>query len=183
MLHRRFISTFAAALLAVGLLAGCGSDEGPSSNAADTSPSAKTDGPPTLPAEAKGADEDSAKVYAGFWVESLNYATTSGDTTELKKLGTNECESCVAFASTLDQIYGAGGRVQSKGWTLQNAVPIAGQPETEPALRMDVLVQPQKVTEKAGAKTKSYDGGIQTMTMFLVRRGDGWLVDRLDLAT
>ena len=122
-------------------------------------------------------------MYAGYWVESLNYATTSGDTTELKKLGTNKCEACVAFASTLDQIYGAGGRVQSKGWTLQNAVPIAGQPETEPALRMDVLVHPQKVTEKAGAKTKAYDGGPQAMTMFLVRRGDGWLIDRLDIAT
>ena len=67
-------------------LVGCTSNAEPStlptptlsaSPSASPSPSAT---PPTMPAEAEGTSPRAAKAFVRYWVDALNYATTTGDT-------------------------------------------------------------------------------------------------------
>lgn len=197
----RPLSAIAAAGLALALLVGCSGDtdtggdepsatasaEAPSEPApSKTSPSTGTDIPstaPTPPETATGTSNEALQAYVGYWIDTLNYATVSGDSESLRAVSTEKCQTCQDFAGTLDQIYGAGGQVETDGWSLRAAVPLADRPDNEPALRVEALVSPQTVTQTKGAEAETYGGGQQAMTIFLVSRGEGWLVDRLDIVT
>lgn len=174
----------ATGLTAVLLLAGCSSGDSadeaaaPSSHSSSSSPAL---GGPALPSQAEGASRDAAQAFVGYWVETLNYATESGDTARLKTLGTKECAACNGFAATLDEIYGKGGHVESGGWALKSAVPIAGQPAKEPAFELVLKVEPQTVFRTKSSQPKKYPGGDQPARMVLTRAGDHWLVERLDI--
>ncbi len=178
------------ALVATGLaclitLVGCGSDS-PSSSSPSSSPSASTSssatlaGPP-IPASAKGESRQAAEAFVGYWVETLNYATKSGDTEGLETLAAEDCASCADFAGTLDRIYGAGGHVETKGWKLESAVPVADQPEAEPSFQLALKLDAQKVYKSKDAKAQEYPGGSQPARIFLIREDDHWLVKRLDI--
>jgi hypothetical protein len=134
-----------------------------------------------MPSSAQGESREGAADFVGFWVETLNYATDSGDTEGLKSLAAKDCTSCADFARTLDQIYAAGGHVESKGWELESAVPVADQPETEPSFQLALKLAPQTVYEKKGAKPKEFRGGTQPARIFLIRESDHWLVKQLDI--
>jgi hypothetical protein len=134
-----------------------------------------------MPSSAQGADRAAAEEFVGHWVQTLNYATASGDTEGLKMLATRDCISCANFANTLDQIYGAGGHVESAGWALESAVPVADQPETEPSFQLALKLAPQTVYQSEGAKPEKFRGGTQPARIFLIRESDHWLVKRLDI--
>lgn len=196
----RPLSAIATAALALALLVGCSGDtetggeepvatasaEAPSEDPSETSPSAGPGIPstkPTPPKAANGTSNEALAAYVGYWIDTLNYATVFGDAEALRAVSTDKCQTCQEFAATLDQVYGAGGHVETDGWQLQAAVPLADRPENKPALRVEALVGPQTVTASKGAEADTYTGGLQVMTMFLVRRGEGWIVDRLDTVT
>ncbi len=192
----------ASVLLCFGLAAGCGSSS-PTSSSSNTSssvspsepasPSPSLDGSPessraaavgdapSLPAAAEGASTEAAQAFIQHWVDTLNYATDTGNTAALKKLAAEDCSACADFSRTLDQIYGAGGHVETDGWHLQSAVPLAGEPATEPGFQLALKLEPQKVFGTGDAQPQSYAGGDQAMRMFLLRRGDAWLVSRIDI--
>ena len=174
----RRISLLGAVLACALTLVGCGGSDSPSSSPTPTQSFAG----PTMPAQAQGGDRNGAKAFVSFWVETLNFATDSGDTEGLKALSTKECEACTGFAQTLDEIYGKGGRVDSGGWTVSAAVPIADQPENETAFQLRLELKPQKVYESKDAKPKKYPGGEQGARIILIREDDHWLVKRVDLA-
>ena len=170
------------------MLTGCDSNpspaplpsESPSPSSSSPSPTAP---PPTLPAAAKGTSEAAAKAFVRYWIDTLNYATATGETNALQNLGTADCESCKNFSDTIDEIYGAGGEVTSEGWDLRSATPVANQPRNMPILQLSMFLHPQTVRKTAGSAREQLDGGRQPMTMFLLRRDDEWVVNRLDLVT
>lgn len=136
---------------------------------------------PDLPSAARGETRDAAKAFVEYWVETLNYATDTGDTRLLKALATKNCDACTAFAATLDEIYAKGGHVESKGWELKSAVPMADQPTDSPAFQLDVKFEPQKVFSTKKSKPKDYPGGEQPARMVLTRQDGRWLVEKLDI--
>jgi len=193
---------FATVLLGVTVLVGC-DDANPSpapmpskspsaSDSASASASASASDPPSespspsatppsLPAEAKGTSEASAKAFAKHYFDTVNYATRTGDTADLRTLGNEDCVSCAAIESNVEKIYSAGGRIESDGWHLRSASSVPLQPRVKPILDLGVFQSPEKVVPKSGSSAVSYDGGKQPMTMHLVREGAQWRVNRLDL--
>jgi hypothetical protein len=134
-----------------------------------------------MPSSAQGESREAAAEFVGHWVQTLNYATESGDTEGIKSLAAKDCRSCADFANTLDQIYGAGGHVESAGWELESAVPVADQPATEPSFQLALKLAPQTVYQSKGAKPEKFNGGTQPARIFLIREDDHWLVKRLDI--
>ena len=183
------VGTRALGALAVGvmLLAGCQSNpEPPPLESASESPSpSATESPtpaaPTLPAEAKGTSEAAAKAFVRHFFDSLNYAMNSGNTSHLRSLADDGCRSCEAIASNIDKTYGAGGSITSRGWVLQSIHRVPLQPRDRPILDLGVLMTPERVLKRAGGDPKTFEGGKQPMTMYLVTLNGEWRVTRLDL--
>ena len=80
--------------------------------AASRSSSCKSSGGATHPQTVDGFpayvttnDEKGAQNFARYWIDTLNKATTSGDTKKLKKLQKASCTTCADFAKQLDDIY------------------------------------------------------------------------------
>lgn len=164
------LSRFLAALTAVLLLsstAACSSDD---------DASGKTD---EAPAYADNEGEAGAEQFIGFWTDTLNQATASGETAQLKSLATDECTACADFAGQLDQIYADGGHVESDGWAVNKVVAEAGATANEVGLLVTFDVSPQKVYLKKDAKPKEFQGGSQGFRFHLVREDGDWAV--LDL--
>lgn len=134
-----------------------------------------------IPEGAKADTEKGAEAFASFWVDTLNSATSSGNTTELRSLAGPNCRRCDDFAQSLDQIYGAGGHVSTKGWQVTSVIPVSGASKDNPGFQVTVQVSPQKVVRSTDAKSKTYPGGKQGFQMYLVREDDHWVVDRINI--
>jgi hypothetical protein len=176
------------AVLGAAVLTGCQSNPKPPplDDAAASSPpptASPTSAAPTLPAEAKGTSEAAAEAFVRHFFDSLKYAINSGDTEHLRDLAANSCQSCVAISENIEKTYGAGGSISSKGWLLQSASLTPRQPRDRPILDLGVLMTPERVVERAGADPKTFGGGKQPMTMYLVRKSGEWRVTRLDRVT
>jgi hypothetical protein len=166
------LSRVLPALTAVLLLAStaaCGSDD-----PADTQDTAAE-----RPAYADNAGEAGAEQFVGFWTDTLNKATTSGETKELRSLADDECTACTDFAGQLDKIYADGGHVESNGWSINKVVPEAGATDDEVGLMVTFDVSPQTVYVKKNAKPQEFPGGTQGMRFHLVRDGGDWAVQDL----
>ncbi len=132
-----------------------------------------------VPGYADNPGEAGAEQFLGFWTDTLNEATTSGETEDLKALATEECQACSDFAGQLDDIYAAGGRVESEGWTVNRVVPEAGATDDEVGMLVTFAVSPQKVFESEDAEAQEFEGGNQGFRFHLVREDGSWQVQDL----
>lgn len=163
------LSRVLPALTAVLLLsstAACGSDD-----PADTTGE--------RPAYADNAGRAGAEQFVGFWTDTLNEATASGDTQELKSLAAADCTACADFAGQLDKIYAAGGHVESDGWAVNKVVPEAGATDDEVGLMVTFDVSPQTVYLKKKSKPQEFPGGTQGFRFHLIREDGDWAVQDL----
>lgn len=154
------------AVLLLSLTAACGSDE---------PEAAESDGGGS-PAYADNAGEAGAEQFVGYWTDTLNAATTSGETGKLKSLAAQQCQACSDFAGQLDQIYTAGGHVESDGWAVDRIVPEAGASDDEVGLLVTYQVSPQTVFVSEDAKPQTFEGGKQGFRFHLVRADGEWQV-------
>jgi hypothetical protein len=140
-----------------------------------------TTGPAAVPSYAAKSGPEGAREFATYWVDLLNKATTSGKTAQFKAVAQKSCTTCLDFAKQLDEIYGAGGHVETEGWKVQAAVPEAGLPAGEQGVSVKVKVAPQTVVKKKGAKAEQHDGGNLRIRLVLTRADDSWAVKALDI--
>jgi hypothetical protein len=115
------------------------------------------------------------------YVALINYATRTGETTELEQLAGRRCESCATIVENIREIYSAGGSIESRGWRLTAVSLVPQQPSHQPILDLGVVESPETVTQSADGPVKRFKGGKQPMTMYLRRTADQWRVERLDL--
>ena len=142
---------------------------------------AKAASGPDIPAYAKTNDERGAQKFAQYWIETLNAATVSGDTKKLKTLQKKSCVVCTDFARKLDTIYRAGGHVESKGFQVKSLVNEAGVPAPGAGVSATLQATPQAVYRSKNATPQQYKGAELRLRLIMVRVGDHWLMDRIDL--
>jgi len=178
---------FLAGVACCAALAGCESNPEPAplpnqSPAASTPTETEspTPTPPTMPAEAKGTSEKSAKAFVRYYFKSINAAAATGSTSSLTALATPGCESCKTIAGNIEDIYAAGGSIETEGWEPETISAVPLQPKKRPVFDLDVRIHPELVVRKAGASAERSRGGRQAMTMHLRHGPSGWKVTRLD---
>jgi hypothetical protein len=185
--RRSLVAVVTAGLLGFGT-SGCTSSDDPPAPAPlpTESPSpteSLADEPPSIPAKVRGKSARAAKAFARYYFDSVNLATRTGDTTQLARLGSEDCESCGAIVGNIDTIYSGGGSIESDGWHLDVATLVPGQPASSPILDLGVTQAPESVIASAGAEPEKFPGGKQPMTMYLSRKGGTWTVTQLDLVS
>jgi hypothetical protein len=136
-------------------------------------------GGPSIPTAAKADTEDGVKQFASYWIDTLNEATTSGDTQQLKELALKSCTVCTDFADRLDKIYADGGHVETDGFQVKSATMDAGMTEKAAGVLLNLNATPQTVFEKKGAKPEEHQGGQLRLRMLVSREGDHWLVKEI----
>lgn len=160
---------FVVAALALGA-AGCGSDSPKPGPVAKSSAESTT--PPTVPADASGPSASAGSAFIRHYFDSLGYATATGDTAALRKLGAQTCESCDGVATQIEKIYSSGGRVTGRGYS-------ADQTQFEKAknrYRVDFKIYPQKTVATAGAKPVSQPAVSIGALFYLRHNAGGWQI-------
>jgi Family of unknown function (DUF6318) len=155
-------------------LASCGGGGGDDENAAKSK-----DG---VPPYARTNDEKGAQNFARFWIDTFNEATTSGETKELRSLNKPSCETCADFAETIDDIYAAGGHIETDGMRVKKILNEANIPAPGAGVSVVLTASPQKVYRTKTAKPQVFKQSDVRLRLILVRVDDHWEMDRIDPA-
>ncbi|HET7414974.1 MAG TPA: DUF6318 family protein [Arthrobacter sp.] len=196
---RRRRAWFASAVMAItiGLVSACSANPEPaplpqSSTPVETTtgtprpagdPTPSPDGPPTLPAAARGTSARAAEAFVRFWIESLNYAATTGETSGLRRSSTASCAACGAIARFIERTYQRSGHIEGDGWEPGTFKVVSGGTSGDLVVEVVVEVRPQVVIASPEAGPTRYPGGRRLKTFWLSRTHRAWLVDRLEQAT
>lgn len=89
----------------------------PSSSPSPTRTSSPT--PPTLPAEARGTSPAAAKAFVRYFVETINFGMSSGDTSPLREASAPGCVTCLAIADKIDQNHAGSAYLVGSGWKIK----------------------------------------------------------------
>ncbi len=180
-MRRRMVLVNAATSCALVIsLASCGSANPKPAPAPTVSVSSSAPPPgevaPTMPAEAKGTSEAAAKAFVRHFVETLNYAGDTGETSVLRRLYSQSCLFCEGIADGLDRVKRNGGTYRSAGWTIKNLSPY---PAGEGRLQILAIVRvaPQVVVVKQGASPRGFKGDANGRRRFTLKSDAGnWIV-------
>ncbi|GAA4690079.1 DUF6318 family protein [Nocardioides conyzicola] len=155
-------------LLSVLGLAGC-TDDDPEPKFAPPSSEAPTS--PSTSAAAALSPEDTVRA----WVDAQNLAMTSGDSTEVRSLGTSDCESCDGLIDPIDAVIDAGGRFETSGWTVDRAKQVSDNSD-ETTVKAAVTIAAGRTYNSSDAEPVVY-GVDRSILQFKLRQTDGrWLV-------
>ena len=154
---------------------------GAPSPASDPTPG--SDGPPTMPAAAQGRGARSAKAFVRYWIDSLNYAATTGETFNLRRSSTSSCTACGAIARFIERTYRHSGHIEGDGWKPDTFRVVSGGTSRDVVVEVVVEVRPQVVVASPKASPARYPGGRRLKTFWLSRTHRAWSVDRMEQAT
>lgn len=136
---------------------------------------------PDRPAYAEQGGRAGAERFAGYWADTLERASLTGNTKRLRSLSTPACATCTGFADQIDAIYGDGGSVRTGGYDLTSVVPERGSDGETFRLMLTLVVEPQTVVRSRNAEPEKFTGGERNYRMILKPRSSdqGWVVQRL----
>lgn len=100
------------------LLAGCSSS--PSEDEpAPTAPASPTDAPPTMPELALDDSPAGAEAFVRHYIDVLNHAALTGDTSALEELSSPECSGCDRYVDLFRTTYANGGYFKGGEWEIE----------------------------------------------------------------
>ncbi len=170
---RRLIAT----LLLLPALASC-SDDPDSSGSGDPTSSVTpeptpTETPPTEPAEAGDRTKAGAKAFVEYWVETLNYAASTGDTVGFSSLASDACRSCVEINDLIANTYDKGGYIRSDGWRVVKVVSVESSARRM-TVQADLEFAPETIVASDGAEPQERSGSTEGATFILSWAADRW---------
>jgi len=133
-----------------------------------------------MPTEARGTSKAAAKAFARYYIDVLNYATSTGDTSEANTVSAPDCESCIAMLAKIDAVYANGGYFEGDGWSVTSLKYQPLQPKREPVVSVGIVVAPQHMLAKRNADIVSFEGGRNRLTLRLSFADGMWSVRQLD---
>jgi len=160
----------ALSVIPVLLVAGC-TDDDPKPKFEPPSSEAPTSATPTSPSPS-AADPVSVVRH---WVDAQNLAMSSGDSSEVRALGTSDCGSCNGLIDPIDKVIDAGGRFETTGWSVDRAKMVADG-QSESTVKAAVTIAAGRTYNSAGAEPVEYDVD-RSILEFKLKQVDGqWLV-------
>lgn len=165
---RRLIAT----LLLLPVLAACSDDEPGSSDTGDPTTPATSDPtptetpPPTEPPEAGEKTEAGAKAFVKYWIETLNYSGKTGDTEELRRIGSSSCRSCASILDLIDGVYADGGKIIGEGWEPKRLRMSTSGVGDRIEVRAVVRINPQVIRHGDGSPADRFPGNAKAIARF-----------------
>ena len=86
---------------------------------------------PQLPSAATNMDAFGARYFAEYYLNLLAYSINTGNTTTLKKVSSPECKVCQSYIDLIGRVYGDGGWVDGKNYTITRIGEPIPHPQTK----------------------------------------------------
>ena len=146
-----------AAVAAVLVLGACSDDPTPRFEA-DPSDTPSLTPTPDEPEPWEEKSDEGAIAFVEHWVDTFNKSTVTGDSSALDDISSPSCVTCTNFIALTDDIYSAGGRVISDGWSIDSTSDpkVSGK---STLISIDITQSPQVITRAAGEQAERYPGG------------------------
>jgi hypothetical protein len=171
-------------LLALLGLTGCGAaapaaPASPTPTVATATPSPTlTTGPPVIPDAARQHTTAGAKAFVTYYVEAVDYAQQTLDTTPVEAASAPTCVGCTAGIRTIKRIARHGGHVEGGEETVSALRSETVMPNQSVTLVFDVANEAQRVVIP-GKKPLLHPAGTTKMLMTLIPRDTGWVAGEL----
>jgi hypothetical protein len=175
------VALVAATLL---LLGGCGDDD-PKPNIPDPPTSAPTSTTPTSPSTSSTVSPTqsslSARESVDAWLDAWTAAMQTGNTTLVRELSTDACDSCTRLIAKVEEVYGKGGHYETDGWTASHVREAPDSVERAPSFVMQVEQARRKLFGEDGQLVDTASQTRQPMRMTFHQQGSRWLLIRLEI--
>ena len=86
---------------------------------------------PQLPSAATNMDAFGARYFAEYYLNLLAYSINTGNTTTLKETSSPECKVCQSYIDLIGRVYGDGGWVDGKNYTITRIGEPIPHPQTK----------------------------------------------------
>lgn len=178
------LRTALVGLVAATALAGCSADADPEVRIADptASPTESAepapDGPPTLPPEAEGTSKAAAEAFVRHYVDTINHALATMDSTQLRVLSHRQCGACDGGASFIDRVRRRNGDISGGQYTIASSevTRLSGAPGFNTMVGLEMKTSLLTVSG-TGTRLDGESGGIPTAMGFRVLRDQGqWVL-------
>jgi Family of unknown function (DUF6318) len=153
----------------------------PSSSSPSPSRSVSTKAPkspaaPKMPPAARKLSSAGAKAFVRYYAVLVNSAWASGDTKELRAVGTTQCDACSAAVHAIERVVRAGGYKHGAAWHPHSLVVISGQRHVAPIVSVSVQVDRGMFRPAERARTRVIDPSMTLLDFHLLWRQGGWRV-------
>lgn len=129
---------------------------------------------PTVPAKAGRHDVEGGNAFIRAWVDQLNYAAATGDTSGLRRLSLETCKSCMRAASRFEKTYGDGGSVAGADWNLGTLDVFSASHMQGP-----VTTRRHEELDRSGETTQVFPASGFEVVFDLKWVDDQWLMERV----
>jgi hypothetical protein len=119
---------------------------------------------------------ESPEHFIRRWAAEDATMQNSGNTSTFRSLAIG-CSGCEAVADRIDDIYGAGGNVQTHGWSIVRAYQSARHGKSR-TVELIVDSAPTRYRPSSEASTKYLEGGREHFQVVIAPRSWSWVVSR-----
>lgn len=176
----------AVVLTSVTAVAGCSGESAPEPAPPETSPTASdsassepstaapspsVEGPPEMPAAARGTSKKSAEAFVRYAVEVLNYGTLRVKPEAVRRISEGSCRTCTSIVTGLEEIRDADGEIRGGAWEIERLEVLRSPIEDGWTVQTEVRYGEQTVNEGRRGKTTVLPAGTSIFDFF-VRNGD-----------
>lgn len=147
------------------------SGSGSASITAPTSPTRPTE--PTLPQVARKPTVRGARAFVVYWVDLVNYAQATGETTRLAQVSDDRCTGCFGVVEAIQSPYSRGGRIEGGEWVIGRLRPLPLDYDADWAAYAPARSSEQTVVDGKNHETV-HSGGDFGFFAYVVNQEDGW---------
>ncbi|MBC7630399.1 MAG: hypothetical protein H7290_02805 [Flavobacterium sp.] len=132
-----------------------------------------------MPAQAKLNTREGAAAFVKHYIDVFNYASNTGDTTELRRLSSPMCEGCQSYITLYERTYKAGGYFKDSDWKLGVLKLDFGK--LEPIVYGSVSSPPGVILDSAHSKPHAGHPESSDLTFILRKQSRSWILDTFEL--
>lgn len=168
-------AAWACALVAGGLVVGgCTPDEPeptPTTPVETSTSTPETSEPtaaaPDMPAEASEPTAAGAEAFVRHWIDLINLAYASGDTSPVTEISGPTCKVCSTTVERIDSVYSQGGRIEGAQMSLDRVASPAPDASNLVSVSAALAQAPGEAIASDGART-AIDGSPQRSVAFVM---------------
>lgn len=143
-----------------------------------TSPTTTSPTPPAIPDTARHHTKAGAKAFVIYYVQAVDYAQQTLDTSPVEAVSAPTCVGCKAGIRTIKRIARKHGHIEGGNETVSALQSETVMPNQSVTLTFDIANEPQRVLVP-GKKPLLHPAGTTKVLMTLIPRDTGWIASEL----
>jgi hypothetical protein len=168
-----------AALVALLVVGACGDPQPKEPKPSASASATPTVTAPTMPAQAKENSPEGAAAFVKHYIDVFNYASNTGDVSELSRLSSPKCDGCQSYIKLYRDTYKAGGYFKDSDWKLSDFdLDFNGE---KAIVFVTAKSEPGVYAESSSSSPSAGNAENSDLTFIAERLSNGWRLDTFEL--